>query len=76
MIHTIEVAPHITLRCFSDDRFKQEGLSLTLVRPMCREEASLNALLPAVLLPYQEREKLDDATMVRALYIEQLIALA
>jgi hypothetical protein len=50
MIHTIEVAPHITLRCFSDDRFKQEGLSLTLVRPMCREEAALNALLPAVLL--------------------------
>lgn len=50
MIHTIEVAPHITLRCFSDDRFKQEGLSLTLVRPMCAEEASLNALLPAVLL--------------------------
>ncbi len=50
MIHTIEVSPQITLRCFSDDRFKQEGLSLALVRPMCREEASLNALLPAVLL--------------------------
>lgn len=50
MIHTIEVAPHITLRCFSDDRFKQEGLSLTLVRSMCRQEAALNALLPAVLL--------------------------
>ncbi len=50
MIHTINVLPHITLRCFSDDRFKQEGLSLTMVRPMCRQEASLNALLPAVLL--------------------------
>ncbi len=50
MIHTINVLPHISLRCFSDDRFKQEGLSLTMVRPMCREEASLNALLPAVLL--------------------------
>lgn len=50
MIQTIEVLPGITLRCFSDDRFKQEGLSLQLVRPMRREEASLNALLPAVLL--------------------------
>jgi len=50
MIHTIQVLPDITLRCFSDDRFKQEGLSLTLVRSMCREEASLNTLLPAVLL--------------------------
>ena len=26
-------------------------------------------VLPAVLLPYQQREKLDDATMVRAMYI-------
>ena len=26
-------------------------------------------VLPAVLLPYQQREKLDDATMVRALYV-------
>ena len=26
-------------------------------------------VLPAVLLPYQEREKLDDATMVRAMYV-------
>ncbi len=26
-------------------------------------------VLPAVLLPYQERENLDDATMVRAMYI-------
>ena len=26
-------------------------------------------VLPAVLLPYQEREQLDDATMVRAMYV-------
>jgi len=26
-------------------------------------------VLPAVLLPYQQREKLDDATMVRAMYV-------
>ena len=50
MIRTIELLPGVTLRCFSDDRFKQEGISLQWVRPMCKEEAALNALLPAVLL--------------------------
>ena len=50
MIKTIQPLPGITLRCFPDNRFKQEGLSLQLIRPMCREEAALNALLPAVLL--------------------------
>ena len=50
MIRTIELLPGVTLRCFSDDRFKQEGISLQWVRPMCREEAAYNALLPTVLL--------------------------
>ena len=50
MIETIQLLPGITLRCFPDSRFKQEGLSLQLVRPMCRGEAARNALLPAVLL--------------------------
>ena len=50
MIQTIQVLPGVTLRCFPDSRFKQEGLSLQFIRPMCREEASMNALLPAVLL--------------------------
>ncbi len=50
MLEAIEVSPGVTLRCFSDNRFKQEGLSLQLVRPMCRQEAAMNALLPAVLL--------------------------
>ncbi len=50
MIQTIELFPGVTLRCCRDDRFKQGVLSLQLLRPMCREEASLNALLPAVLL--------------------------
>ncbi|MBR2937917.1 MAG: insulinase family protein [Oscillospiraceae bacterium] len=50
MIRTIELLPGVTLRCYSDDRFKQEGISLQWVRPMCREEAALNALLPTVLL--------------------------
>lgn len=50
MIQTIDLLPGVTLRCFPDSRFKQEGLSLQLVRPMCSQEAALNALLPAVLL--------------------------
>ena len=50
MIETIELMPGATLRCCPDRRFKQGGLSLQLVRPMCREEAGLNALIPAVLL--------------------------
>lgn len=50
MIQTISLQPGVTLRCFRDGRFKQGCLSFQLVRPMCREEAALNALLPAVLL--------------------------
>ena len=50
MLKTIELFPGITLRCCRDDRFKQGVLSLQFLRPMCREEATLNALLPAVLL--------------------------
>ncbi len=50
MIETFELYPGITLRCFPDTRFKQSRLSIQFVRPMCREENALNALLPAVLL--------------------------
>ena len=50
MLQTIQVLPGVQLLCFPDNRFKQEGLSLQFVRPMCREESALNALLPAVLL--------------------------
>ena len=50
MIQTTTLLPGVTLRCFADARFKQGCLSLQLVRPMCAEEAALNALLPAVLL--------------------------
>ena len=50
MIKTIELFPGVTLRCCRDDRFKQGVLSLQFLRPMCREEAALNALLPTVLL--------------------------
>ncbi len=50
MLSLIELRPGVTLQCFSDTRFKQGRLSLQLVRPMDRQEAGLNALLPAVLL--------------------------
>lgn len=50
MTQKIAILPGITLRCHPDGRFKQGCLSLQLVRPMNKEEAALNALLPAVLL--------------------------
>lgn len=50
MIQTIELQPGVTLRCFQDSRFKQGALSIQFLRPLCREEAALNALIPAVLL--------------------------
>jgi len=50
MIQTYNLLPGVTLRCFRDPRFKQACLSLQLVRPMCKEEAAMNALVPAVLL--------------------------
>lgn len=50
MIETIPLLPGVTLRCFPDSRFKQEFLSIQFLRPLCREEAAMNALIPAVLL--------------------------
>lgn len=50
MITTKELSTGITLRCFTDGRFKQNCLSLQLLRPMCRQEAALNALIPNILL--------------------------
>lgn len=50
MIQTIELFPGITLRCFPDNRFKQAVLSIQFLREMNREQASLGALLPTVLL--------------------------
>ena len=50
MTTTIELLPGVTLRCHPDTRFKQGCLSFSVIRPMCAEEAALNALIPAVLL--------------------------
>ena len=50
MIQTQILADGVTLRCFYDSRFKQGALSFQMVRPMREAEASLNAIVPAVLL--------------------------
>ena len=50
MTKTQILAPGVTLRCIRDLRFKHGCLSIQLVRPLRREEAAANALLPAVLL--------------------------
>ncbi len=50
MITEITLQPGVTLRCFTDNRFKQGCLSLQLLRPMDRQEAAVNALIPTVLL--------------------------
>lgn len=50
MIQTLELFPGITLRAIQQNKFKQGCLSIQLVRPMCAREASLNALIPAILL--------------------------
>ena len=50
MIRTYELLPGVTLRVFTDDRFKQNCLSIQFVRTMQEAEAAYNALLPAVLL--------------------------
>ncbi len=50
MYETYPLLPGVTLRYLRISRFKQSCLSVQLLRPMKREEAALNALLPAVLL--------------------------
>ena len=50
MIQTIQLTPGVTLRHYPDKRFKTAVLSVQFQRPLCREEAALNALLSNVLL--------------------------
>ena len=42
--------PGVFLQTVQTDKFKTGCISLNFLRPLCREEASLNALLPSVLL--------------------------
>lgn len=44
------IAPGVTLRCYRDRRFKHGCLTLQFLRPVSREENSVNALIPTVLL--------------------------
>ena len=50
MIQTITLKPGVVLRHYPDKRVKTAIFSVQLLRPMCREEAALNALLSSVLL--------------------------
>ena len=46
----VELLPGVFLTVLRTDKFKTNCLSLSLLRPLCREEAAMNALLPDVLL--------------------------
>ena len=50
MIQTMQLTPGVVLRHYPDQRFKTAIVSIQLLRPMCQEEAALNALLSSVLL--------------------------
>lgn len=55
MIQTFERIPGVVLRCYRSDRFKQGCLSVQFLRQMNREEAAVNALIPALLLRGTEK---------------------
>ena len=55
----IQILPGVNLTLVQTDQFKTGCFSVNLVRPLCREEAALNALLPNVLL----RGTRDEPTM-------------
>lgn len=46
----IELLPDVFLTCEQSKKFKTGCMSLSIVRPLRREEASANALIPTVLL--------------------------
>ena len=46
----IELLPGVFLTCVRSEKFKTGCLSVSLLRPLRREEASANALLSTVLL--------------------------
>ena len=50
MNQRIELLPGVFLRAVQTDKFKTGCLSVSFLRPLCREEAAKNALLPSVLL--------------------------
>ena len=50
MNQRIELLPGVYLRAVQTEKFKTGCLSISFLRPLCREEAAKNALLPSVLL--------------------------
>lgn len=50
MEHRIQIMPGVYLTAVQSDKFKTGCFSMNFVRPMCRAEASRNALVPSVLL--------------------------
>jgi predicted Zn-dependent peptidase len=55
MITTVALSAGVTLRHFQTTRFKHGCVTIQFLRPMCREEAAMNALLPTVLLRGTEK---------------------
>ena len=53
----VQIMPGVYFHGARTDRFKTACFSLSLIRPLCREEAALNALLPAVLLRGTEKHR-------------------
>ena len=50
MNERVKLLPGVYLRAVQTDKFKTGCMSINFLRPLCREEAAKNALLPAVLL--------------------------
>ena len=73
MDNRIKILPDVFLTSVQTDKFKTGCFSVNLLRPMRREEASANALIPSVLLRGSERWS---APFLRALtsFMEQASA--
>ena len=50
MFVSVPILPGVRMAAVQTDKFKTGFFSVNLLRPLCREEAALNALLPSVLL--------------------------
>ncbi len=48
-VSTTQIMPDVILTCLKTDKFKTGCLSMNLITPLCRENASKNALIPHVL---------------------------
>ena len=55
MVQRIAILPDVYLTAVTTDKFKTECISLNLLRPLCREEAAMNALLGGILLRGSKR---------------------